>query len=118
MSTKRKLGYNWKARQQTAKSNGGRSRGTLPEVEGLSESTYHCAAGLDTNALVLPSKRKQTDAANGECAPKRKKLSVKQKKRLQRILETKKKKEQVSGCFLNNAHHTCTHTCNTNDYFL
>ena len=109
MSTRKKVGYNWKARQQKAVTNGGRGKGTLlPEVEGLSEASYHCTTSHDSNALILPSKRKKADATKDESAPKRKKLSAKQKRRLQKILDTRKKKEQVSGCFLNSAHYTCT----------
>ena len=102
MSLRKKLGYNWKARQRKVCSNGRSGEVALPKVEGLSESATYCGSeghGLvgDSNALVLPSKRKKTDQSDGEPAPKRKKLSSKQKKRLMKVLEAKEKKAQV--CF-------------------
>ena len=103
MSLRKKPGYNWKARQRKAHSNGGGSEGMVPQEEGLSESdAFMCwtgvgpsARGADSNALVLPSKRKKTDGNTTEPAPKRKKLSAKQKKRLQKIVEAKERKAQV-----------------------
>ena len=101
MSSRKKLGYNWKARQGKAHSNGCGDEGTVPREKGLSESDVlgwagvgHSAAG-DSNALVIPSKRKETDTSGTKPAPKRKKLSTKQKKRLQKIVEAKERKAQV-----------------------
>lgn len=97
MSSKRKRGYNWKARQQKALSNVGVER-AVPEIEGLSDvDALYCAGVGDSNALVLPSKRKKTRTDDVEPAPKRKKLSTRQKKRLQKIVEAKERKAQV--CF-------------------
>lgn len=96
MSLKRKLGYNWKARQQKAQSNVGAER-TVPEVESLSDADAYYAGVGDSNALVLPSKRKKARTEDVEEAPKRKKLSTRQKKRLQKIIEAKERKAQV--CF-------------------
>ena len=97
MSSKRKRGYNWRARQQKALSNVGVER-AVPEIEGLSDADalYYTGVG-GSNALVLPSKRKKTRTDDVEPAPKRKKLSTRQKKRLQKIVEAKERKAQV--CF-------------------
>ena len=98
MSSKRKLGYNWKARRQKAQSNVGAER-SVPEIEGLSvaDTSYHAGVPDDSNALILPSKRKKIKTEDADPAPKRKKLSSKQKKRLQKIVEAKQRKAQV--CF-------------------
>lgn len=99
MSSRKKPGYNWKAH-----SNGGGNEGMVPvpQEEGLSKSdAFICWTGVgtsaagDSNALVLPSKRKKTDASETKPASKRKKLSAKQKKRLQKIVEAKERKAQV-----------------------
>ena len=96
MSSKRKRGYNWKARQQKTVSNVGAER-LVPEIEGLSDAdVYHAGVG-HSNALVLPSKRKKIRHDDVDPAPKRKKLSTRQKKRLQKIIEAKERKAQV--CF-------------------
>jgi hypothetical protein len=94
MSSKRKRGYNWKARQQKAPCNVGAER-SVPEIEGLSD-VDNTGVG-DSNALVLPYKRKKMRTDDVEPAPRRKKLSTRQKKRLQKIVEAKERKEQV--CF-------------------
>ena len=94
MSSKRKRGYNWKARQQkTAQYNVGAERSIPVEIEGLSDDAD---AGVDdSNALVLPCKRKKIRTDDVEPVPRRKKLSTRQKKRLQKIVEAKERKEQV-----------------------
>lgn len=97
MSLKRKLGYNWKARQQKAHSINVGTERAVPEVEGLPDADAYCAGVGDSNAFVLPSKRKKTRTEDVEAAPKRKKLSTRQKKRLQKIVEAKERKAQV--CF-------------------
>ena len=96
MSSKKRLGYNWRARQQKAQSNVGGER-VVPEVEGFldTDRRYHVSGERDSNALVLPSKRKRTGSGDTEQAPKRKKLSTRQKKRLQKIVEAKERKAQV-----------------------
>lgn len=100
MSSRRKVGYNWKARQRRSYADGDNGD-TVPEVEGLLKTdSYYVDGGghgtvSDSNAFILPSKRKKSDVSHVESAPKRKKLSSKQKKRLQRILEAKEKKVQV-----------------------
>ena len=101
MSSRKRLGYNWKARQRNVHSNGGGDEGTVPKEKGLLESDALCWTGAgpstagDSNALVLPSKRKKTETSGTKPAPKRKKLSTKQKKRLQKIVEAKERKAQV-----------------------
>ena len=97
MSSKRKLGYNWRARQQKkARSSVAAAKG-VPELENFLETDTGLYTGLrgDSNALVIPSKRKKTRDDDAEPAPKRKKLSSKQKKRLQKIIEAKERKAQV-----------------------
>lgn len=97
MSSKRKRGYNWKARQQKVLFNIGVER-AVPEIEGLSDADALYYAGVGgSNALVLPSKRKKIRTDDVEPAPKGKKLSTRQKKRLQKIVEAKERKAQV--CF-------------------
>ena len=101
MSSRKKPGYNWKARQGKAHSNDGGNEGMVPQEEGLSEwtgvgpSKVGPSTAGDSNVLVLPSKRKKTDASTTTPASKRKKLSSKQKKRLRKIVEAKERRAQV-----------------------
>ena len=97
MSSKRKRSYNWKARQQkTAQYNVGAERSIPVEIEGLSDDADAYYAGVDdSNAVVLPCKRKKIRTDDVEPAPRRKKLSTRQKKRLQKIVEAKERKERV-----------------------
>lgn len=108
MPPKRKLGYNWKARQQKRVDRIGKQNLSAPSsvrVEFERPATdYVGACGDDSNVLVLPSKRKANGSDEVERAPKRKKLSSKQRKRLLKVLETKQKKARVS--ILNKAHST------------
>lgn len=100
MSSKRKRGYNWKARQQKALSlSDVCTERAIPEIEGLSDldALHYTNSADDSNALILPSKRKKTRTDVVEPAPKRKKLSTRQKKRLQKIVEAKERKTKV--CF-------------------
>ena len=100
MSSKRKRGYNWKARQQKALSlSDVCTERAIPEIEGLSDldALHYTNSVDDSNALILPSKRKKTRTDVVEPAPKRKKLSTRQKKRLQKIVEAKERKAKV--CF-------------------
>ena len=101
MPPKKKLGYNWRARQH--KRSGFRNNQELllssdfPLVELESSATEYVGARVDdSNVLVLPSKRKGVDSSESERTPKRKKLSGKQRKRLQKIIEAKEKKARVS----------------------
>ena len=106
MPPKKKLGYNWKARQQKRVDRIRKQNLSAPvRVEFGSPATdYVGACGDDSNVLVLPSKRKAPDSDEAERTLKRKKLSGKQRKRLLKVLETKEKKARVS--VLNKAH--CT----------
>lgn len=101
MPPKKKLGYNWRARRH--KRSGFRNNeellltSDLPVVELESSATEYVGARVDdSNVLVLPSKRKVVDLSESERAPKRKKLSGKQRKRLQKVIEAKEKKARVS----------------------
>lgn len=102
MPKKKKLGYNWRARQH--KRSGFRHNqqsvwgSDLPMVElGSSATEYVVGTRVnDSNVLVLPSKRKVADSSEFERAPKRKKLSGKQRKRLQKVVEAKEKRARVS----------------------
>lgn len=99
MSSRRKRGYNWKARQQkTSQCDVGAER-SIPEheIEGLSDADAYYSSVGDSNALILPCKRKKIRTDDVEPAPRRKKLSTRQKKRLQKIVEAKERKERV--CF-------------------
>ena len=79
----RNLGYNWRARQ-TRKSDGGRKFGSSEARD-------------DPNALVLPAMPKRAAGAGEEAVSRRKRLSCKQRKRLQKILEVREKKTKVGS---------------------
>ena len=93
MPPRKKLGYNWKARQQQRR-DGRKQKKThydgLKPVDSMAE--YAEAGEEDPNAFVLPSKRRKVEHSETE---KRKKLSSKQRKRLQKIVEAKEKKTEV-----------------------
>ena len=97
--TRKKLGYNWKARQSHHDQGGGRGAGG--PASGLREEKARLE---DSNALVLPAHRKRSVEEGEENTSKRKRLSTKQRKRLIKVLEAKKKKAKV--VILNNAHST------------
>ena len=89
-------GYNWKARQ-ARRGESDRKTNEKDETSTTGSSNYYGAIGADTNALILPSKRKPLeDDENSKRAPKRKKLSNKEKKRLTKIVEIKEKKSRVN----------------------
>jgi hypothetical protein len=75
---KRKLGYNWRARQSLS--------------ETCDRSSKKEGEGEDPNALILPPKPKKSLKVTGAATSKRKRLGCKQKKRLLKILEAKEKK--------------------------
>ena len=88
---RKKLGYNWRARQ------GGRGGGTSRR-----DSVTKRALGVevsetleDSNALILPPRPKSRLQEAESRVSKRKRLSAKQKKRLMKILEVKEKKRKV-----------------------
>ena len=85
---RRKLGYNWRARQSRAKATlSCRAReGGTGERKGELE---------DSNTLILPPRPKKQAGLVDETAGKRRRLSCKQRKRLQRILDVKEKKAKV-----------------------
>ena len=100
MSTTKKRRYNWKARQQK-KGDGDKDRQKKHVSSEALESVYVASKYEGTredssNAFILPSKRKKIEPEESEEEPARKKLSSKQKKRLQKIIETKEQKAKVS----------------------
>lgn len=97
--TRKKLGYNWKARQSHYDQGG--SRGAGRPASGLREEKARLE---DSNVLVLPARRKRSVEEGEENTSKRKRLSTKQRKRLMKVLEAKEKKAKV--VVLNNAHST------------
>ena len=94
---RRKLGYNWRARQSQHMTSEG----------GLRLSRASGRTSEDPNALILPSKPRKPLKATDEAVSKRKRLSCKQKKRLMKILEVKEKKAKVSS--KQRAPHVLTH---------
>lgn len=48
------------------------------------------------NSSILPSKKRLTRAVPSTTTPTKRKLSKKERKRLEKVLDTKKKKAQVS----------------------
>ena len=84
---RKKLGYNWKARQSSKDKPTNRDLAT-----GRRDGTTHVQ---DTNTLVLPTRSIKPLTESEEKAPKRKKLSSKRRKRLMKILEVKEKKKKV-----------------------
>lgn len=103
MSSRKRLGYNWKARQQKGNVKV-RSRSLKINGNGVDvESSYSPSAPfrgvLDTNVEVLPSKkRKLDDAEDGDAMSKvvyKRKLSGKQRKHLLKVIEVKKRKAKV-----------------------
>lgn len=100
MSSRKRLGYNWKARQQKEKVNE-KSRSLKkdktngsPELE-PSLSYLPVQDGFDTNVEVLPSKKQKLVKEDDDDVHKRKKLSGKQRKRLLKVIEAKEKKAKV-----------------------
>lgn len=108
MLPRKKHRFNWRARQGHTKferkrdDKNSQECGDLMEDICSEEVEYGCnaAADDDTNALVLPSKRKKTNKdGDGEVA-KKKKLSSAQRKRLQKVVEAKERKAKVSCSLL------------------
>lgn len=50
------------------------------------------------NSSILPSKKRLTRVVSSTTTPAKRKLSKKERKRLEKVLDTKKKKAQVSQC--------------------
>ena len=88
---RKKLGYNWRARQ--GGHGGGNSR--RDAVTRRAHGPEVCGPLEDSNALVLPSRPKARPEEAEGMASKRKRLSVKQRKRLMKVLEVKDKKKKV-----------------------
>ena len=84
--TKRKSGYNWRARQPPSEV---RDRGSRRGESGTERD--------DPNAFVLAPKPKKSLNLTGEAGSKRKRLGCKQKKRLIKIVEAKEKKAKVNS---------------------
>lgn len=101
MSARRKLGYNWKARQRKTESN---SRGRTVQGEGFRVELDSSLFGggdegvWDTNVQVLPSKRAKSREEEEDCTTyKRKRLSSRQRKRLLKVIEVKERKAKVGA---------------------
>ncbi|XP_046374441.2 probable ATP-dependent RNA helicase DHX37 isoform X2 [Haliotis rufescens] len=90
---KSKRKFNWKARQQTTiavdHSEQKKIRLDLKEDTTKEESVQE----EDSNALVLPGKKRPTKKRNDN-TPRVKKLSKKERKRLQKVIEVKEKKSK------------------------
>lgn len=97
MSATKRRRYNWKARQQK------KGDGEYRRKKHVSSEPFEVAREYEemcedsSNAFILPSKRKKIEFEASEEEPTRKKLSSKQKKRLQKIIETKEQKAKVSS---------------------
>lgn len=94
----RRKRYNWKARQQkhgeNSKYEGNMS--LLGVLEDVQKGNDVNIALDDSNALVLPSKRKHRGSEDADKPqPKLRKLSSRQRKRLEKIVEAKEKKSRV-----------------------
>lgn len=99
MAVRNRLGYNWKARQRSAKKASHSFSLELEAVPKVELDTDRDPATEnhpdDTNSLVLPGTKRSTSGADEESIPKRKKLSSKQRKRLQKIVDSKEMKAKV-----------------------
>ena len=109
MSLKKRLGYNWKARQQrpTRKKHGSEGNSVAVELDqsvcGGRERESDLKSPLDTNVeVVLPKRSKLSDEEIPNTV-KRRKLNSKQRKRLLKVVEAKEKKAKVIPI---KAHHT------------
>lgn len=86
---RKKLGYNWKARQ---------SNKSRPNARDFANGRQDVNSSvLDTNTLLLPCRRNPSLVEIEDKTPKRKRLSSKQKKRLLKVLEVKEKKNKVGS---------------------
>lgn len=105
MSSRRRVGYNWKARQRKPKSEKIKRRGFCVELDEALFDSSSCSLDRneeDSNVQILPPKKvKLAEDAAGTL--ERKKLNAKQRKRLLKVIEAKEKKAQVTPI---NAHHT------------
>lgn len=108
MSLKKKLGYNWKARQQktgTLKKHGAEAIAVPVEldssVDGGGRELFKTPQ--DTNVEVLLPKKSKLTSEETASTSKRKKLNAKQRKRLLKVIEAKEKKAKV---VLIKEHHT------------
>ncbi|KAG7263934.1 hypothetical protein CRUP_029274 [Coryphaenoides rupestris] len=87
--------YNWKGRQQneTQSPGGDGSADVVVELEGGAK-----LKGVDScNALVLPANKAKKKVVAEKPISKRKPLTKKQKKQLERVLKVKEKKAQRTG---------------------
>lgn len=106
MAPKKKIGYNWKARQIDHTKH---HRIRVIELEQsekpvvLESHDSFPRDVQDVNATILVT-RKKNEIPVDQCVPRKKKLSSKQRKRLQKIVQTKEKRTKVSVPF--NAHPT------------
>lgn len=89
---KQKMRYNWRARQSGLN----KSRSHSATRAGKAGGREACQTpSEDTNALVLPSRPAKPPREAEDGAPKRRRLSSKQRKRLMKVLEAKEKKAKA-----------------------
>lgn len=88
--------HNWKARLQPEASKKDKNSTPTDNQKGVLETTTknedYKYSHNDTNILVAPSRKDKVKVAIKDTSDKRKKLTKKQRKRLEKIVETKKKK--------------------------
>ena len=84
---KKRVGYNWKARQQVKKLR----KDSTQETDSMDKNEVE-----DTNYEVIPEKQTDINMEKREHKSQRRKLSARERKRLQRVVEIKRKKSQAS----------------------
>lgn len=108
MPPKKRLKYNWKARKSEPAKNLSRGIGREEKDKpDIAETTVYGVTSnsvRDTNAPILPTKDKTVESKDEKCVIKKKRLSSKQRKRLQKIVLAKEQRKQV--CTLFSAHPT------------
>lgn len=96
----KRLGYNWKARQSKGGASTKRKRETVKCVDLVGaqddqRTQYGGVTEWDTNVHVLPEKKAKTDLSEARSVHNKKKMSSKQRRRLQKIVEAKERKAKV-----------------------
>ena len=95
---RQKLGYNWKARQPKGGASFKRKRDNVScgDVQADQLGQFGGESEGDTNVFALPEKKAKLDPLETKSVKKRKKLSSKERKRLQKIVEAKERKAKVN----------------------